>query len=69
MDQSSDNAIRIRCLVEGDSHVFNVDITANQEISNLKEEIQRKRANGILKNVDPHALELWNMKVSTTGDQ
>jgi hypothetical protein len=35
----------------------------NYMVSNLKEEIQGKRAMGVLKNIDPHTLELW--KVST----
>ncbi|KIM82078.1 hypothetical protein PILCRDRAFT_88854 [Piloderma croceum F 1598] len=35
----------------------------NCVVSELKEEIQRRRAMGILKDIDPHTLELWKQKV------
>jgi hypothetical protein len=30
-------------------------------VSDLKKEIQRERAMGILKDIDPHILELWKV--------
>lgn len=56
----------LRCLIQGDSCVFNVEITANKEISGVKETIKHKRKRGILKDIDPDDLELWQ-PVSAPG--
>jgi len=60
---SQDGSRRLNCLIEGESVVFTVEESCRIEIGDLKEGIQRKRAMVILKDIDPHTLELW--KVST----
>ncbi len=57
---------RLNCLIEGTDTVFPVTAVRNDEVSDLKKSIQKERALGPLKGVDPHDLELW--KVSAIDD-
>jgi hypothetical protein len=52
---------RLRCVIESDSVVFTVEVSCRIEIGDLKKVIQRERAMGILKEIDPHKLELWKV--------
>jgi len=63
---SQDGSCRLNCLIEGESIVFVVSVGRDCVVSELKEEIQGKRAMGVLKGVDPHTLELW--KVSAINE-
>jgi Crinkler effector protein N-terminal domain len=56
-----DSSRQLNCLINRESIVFVVTVGCDCVISGLKEEIQRKRAMGILKDVDPHTLELWKV--------
>ena len=58
---SQDGSRRLRCLIESESVVFTVEDSCRIEIRDLKKVIQRKRAMGILKDIDPHTLELWRV--------
>ncbi|KIL69383.1 hypothetical protein M378DRAFT_21547 [Amanita muscaria Koide BX008] len=53
--------LRLKCLIEGEDIVFPVTAGDN-EVSDLKEFIQSKRALDSLKDVGPHTLELWKPK-------
>ena len=59
--------LRLKCLIEGEDIVFSVTAGCNDEVSDLKESIQGKRALGRLKDIDPHTLELW--KVSAIDER
>ena len=63
---SQDGSRLLRCLIEGESAVFTVQVSSRTEIGDLKEVVQRKRALDTLKNVSPHTLELW--KVSAINE-
>jgi hypothetical protein len=52
---------RLNCLIGGESVVFLVIMGCDNVVSGLKEEIQKRRALGPLKDVDPHTLELWKV--------
>ena len=56
---SQDGSRRLNCLIEGESIVFSVTVGRHCVVSDLKEEIQKKRAMDTLKDVDLHTLELW----------
>ena len=56
--------LRLNCLIEGEGIIFKV--TAAGDVSDLKKSIQKERALGTLKAVDPHELELW--RVSAIDD-
>jgi hypothetical protein len=56
-----DGSRRLNCLIEGESIVFSVTAEHDWVVSQLKEEIKRKRALGILGGVDPHILGLWKV--------
>jgi len=58
---SVDGSRRLNCLIEGDSNVFLVTVERDCVVSDLKEEIQRKRALDTLNNVGPHTLELYKV--------
>ena len=51
------------CLIEGESIVFAVQVPPDVKVSGLKEVIQGKRKHGTLKDIDPHALELWKVRI------
>jgi hypothetical protein len=52
---------RLRCVIESESVVFSVEVSCHIEIGDLKKEIQRERAMSMLKDIDPHRLELWKV--------
>ena len=54
-------ALRLLCLIEGEDIVFPVTAERDDEVSDLKEAIQSKRALDSLKDVGPHILELWKV--------
>jgi hypothetical protein len=54
---------RLRCLIEGESVVFTVQVPCDLEIGDLKELIQSKRQLDTLKDVGPQILELWKVSV------
>ncbi|KAM6493348.1 hypothetical protein JOM56_011482, partial [Amanita muscaria] len=56
--------LRLKCLIEGEDIVFPVTAVGDNEVSDLKEFIQSKRALDSLKDVGPHTLELWKPKNS-----
>jgi hypothetical protein len=60
---SQDGSRRLNCLIEGESIVFVVTAGHDWMVSDLNEDVQRKRAMSILKDVDPHKLELWKVSV------
>jgi hypothetical protein len=53
--------LRLNCLIKGEDIVFTVTTAGDDNVSNLKEKIQSKRALGSLKGVDPHDLALWKV--------
>ncbi len=53
--------LRLKCLIEGEATVFPVTAVGDNEVSDLKEFIQSKRAKDTLKDVGPHILELWKV--------
>jgi hypothetical protein len=53
--------LRLKCLIQGEDIVFSVTPGCDDEVSDLKELIQSERALGSLKDVCPHALELWKV--------
>ena len=53
--------LRLKCLIEGEDIVFPVTVVRDDEVSDLKEKIQSKRALDSLKDVGPHTLELWKV--------
>jgi hypothetical protein len=57
---SQDGSRRLNCLIEGKSIVFLVTVGHDCVVSDLKKEI-RERALDILKDIDPHTLELWKV--------
>jgi hypothetical protein len=61
---SQDGSRRLHCLIKSESVVFTVEDSCRIEIGDLKEVIQRKRAMGILKDIDPQTLELWKVSES-----
>ena len=58
---SQDGSRRLRCLIENELVVFNIEESCRIEIGDLKEVIQQKRAMDILKDIDPHTLDLWKV--------
>ena len=60
---SSTPFFRLRCLLEGESTVFTVTVSANDEVGDLKKLIVEERKNGPLRDSDAADLTLW--KVST----
>jgi hypothetical protein len=62
------DSFRPRCVIEGESVVFTVEVSRSLEVGDLKKVIQSERARGSLKNVDPHALELWKVSAINTVD-
>jgi hypothetical protein len=62
---SQDDSRKLRCVIES-GLVFTVEVPCRTEIRDLKEIIQRKRAQDILKGVSSEALELW--KVSSIDE-
>ena len=62
---SQDGSCRLNCLIEGKSVVFLVTVGCDCVVSDFKKEI-RERALDILKDIDPHTLELW--KVSAINE-
>ena len=59
------DSFRLNCLIEGESifRVFTVQVTVGRDrnVSDLKEEIAKKREQDTLKDVDPQTLELWKV--------
>jgi Crinkler effector protein N-terminal domain len=58
---SQDGSRWLNCLIEDESIVFPVTVGRDRVVSDLKKEIQRERAMGILKDIDPHTLDLWKV--------
>jgi Crinkler effector protein N-terminal domain len=58
---SQDASRRLNCLIENEYIPFIVTVGRDYVVSELKEEIQGKRAMDILKDVGPHTLELWKV--------
>jgi hypothetical protein len=58
---SQDGSCQLNCLIKGESIIFLVTAGCNCMVSDLKEDVQRKEAMGILKDIDPHTLELWKV--------
>lgn len=56
-----DGSRELNCRIAGESIVFLVVMGCDSRVSELKEKIQKKRELGILKDVDPHSLELWKV--------
>ncbi|KAF8340989.1 hypothetical protein F5887DRAFT_1062542 [Amanita rubescens] len=59
-------SLRLKCLIEGEYIVFPVTAVCNDKVSDLKEVVQSERAQSILKDIDPHTLELWKLKDSNS---
>ncbi|KAF8235696.1 hypothetical protein L208DRAFT_1160931, partial [Tricholoma matsutake] len=53
----------LNCLIEGESIVFLVTVWHNCVVSNLKKKIKREQELGILKDIDPHTVELWKVSI------
>ena len=58
---------KLNCLIEGEYYSFSVTVGRDLDVSELKEDIRKKRELGTLKDVDPQTLEL--LKVSTIDEQ
>ena len=56
----------LRCVIKSESVAFTVEVSYCIKIGDLKKEIQREQAMGILKEIDPHRLQLW--KVSAINE-
>jgi hypothetical protein len=61
MSEIQASSYQLLCLIEGESVVFPVEVACSAIVGQLKKVIQAERALGSLKNVDPHALELWKV--------
>jgi hypothetical protein len=61
MSQIKAPSYRLRCLIEGESVVFTVEVERSTEFGVLKKVIQAERALDTLKNVGAHTLELWKV--------
>ena len=57
----------LMCLIEGESNPFSVTVSRDCVVSDLKEEIAKKRERDTLKDVGPQILELW--KVSAIDER
>ena len=65
----ADDAPRaLTCLIEGDSSLFPVSVTGDENIMVLKDLIREKRKNGVLSNVDAADLTLWKVRMITASD-
>jgi len=49
------------CLIEGDTNLFEVTVSTGESICFLKEVIQEKRKNRLLRDVDAADLVLWKV--------
>jgi hypothetical protein len=58
---SSDSNCTLRCLVEGDSAPFVVDVEADGEIGALKKTIRDERKHGVFRDVDGPDLKLFKV--------
>jgi hypothetical protein len=62
LPSGNDGVLKLQCLIEGESTVFEVRVPhASATVGDLKEDIQKKRELGVLKGVDPVTLELWKV--------
>ena len=60
---SLDNTFRVLlCLIEGDSTVFQVKATANENVLDLKKLIHQEKDKGILRSVNASDLVLWKVR-------
>ena len=55
--------LRLCCVIEDEGLVFPVDIPTQGDVVDLKKKIQSERAMGILRDTDPHSLELWKVSI------
>ena len=53
--------LKLNCLIEGEDIVFPVTAECDDLVGDSKESVQRKRALGSLKDIDPHDLESWKV--------
>lgn len=55
--------LRLFCVVEGEKPqaVFPIDVLVQDDVADLKKKVQIERTWSILRNVDPHTLELWKV--------
>ena len=58
---SASTTVRLNCLIEGEDIVFPVTAVCDDDVSNLKQSIQRTRALDSLKDVGLHTLEWWKV--------
>jgi hypothetical protein len=65
-DRALDRALT--CLIEGDSSLFQVNVTGGENIMVLKDLIREKRKNGVLSNVDATDLTLWKVRMIMASD-
>jgi hypothetical protein len=61
MSQIKAPSYRLRCLIEGESVVFTVEVERSTEFGVLKKVIQAERGLDTLKNVGAHTLTLWQV--------
>lgn len=59
---------QLNCLIQGDCVVFPVRVECNLGVGGLKEVIQSKRAMGVLKDIDPHPMEVWKVRAMISHD-
>lgn len=55
--------MKLLCLIEGESIVFGVEVPRDSDVSDLKKVIKGERKYDTLKDVGPHTLEMWKVRV------
>jgi len=58
-----DSEFRISCLIQGDSEVFKVKASVDNDVMDLKALVQKQRKYGALRKVDPAELRFWKVSI------
>jgi hypothetical protein len=53
----------IPCLLRGDSEVFDVKASVDNDVMALKDLVQKERKHGALRDIDPGDLRLWQVSI------
>jgi hypothetical protein len=58
------NYLNLRCLIQGESTSFKVQVKSNEDIDDLKGHVHKMKAKGILRDVDAADLVLWKVRLA-----
>jgi hypothetical protein len=64
----ADDALFLKCLIQGQSEMFRVKATGSMEIFELKELIHEQGKNGDFRSVDVKDLILWKVRMTMASD-